>query len=53
MKKIKESVQNENSRSKILETATKLFAENGFDGVSIRSICKQANINISMISYYF
>ncbi len=53
MKKIKESVQNENSRSKILETATKLFAENGFDGVSIRTICKQANINISMISYYF
>jgi AcrR family transcriptional regulator len=53
MKKIKESVQNENSKSKILEVATKLFAENGFDGVSTRSICKQANINISMISYYF
>lgn len=53
MKKIKESVQNENSRSKILEVATKLFAENGFDGVSTRTICKQANINISMISYYF
>lgn len=53
MKKIKESVQNENSKSKILEVATKLFAENGFDGVSTRTICKQANINISMISYYF
>ena len=53
MKKIKESVQNENSRSKVLEVATKLFAENGFDGVSTRTICKQANINISMISYYF
>ena len=53
MKKTKESVQNENSKSKILETATKLFAQNGFDGVSTRTICKQANINISMISYYF
>lgn len=49
MKKIKE----ENSREKILNAATKLFAEKGFDGVSIREICKEANINICMISYYF
>ncbi len=43
----------DNSRTKILEIATKLFARKGFDGVSIREICREANVNISMISYYF
>lgn len=37
----------------ILEVAEKLFAENGFDGTSIRDISKQAKINIAMVSYYF
>lgn len=42
-----------NSEQKILSVATELFAKNGFDGTSIREICKKAEINISMISYYF
>lgn len=37
----------------ILETAEKLFAENGFDGTSVRQIAKSAEVNIAMISYYF
>lgn len=37
----------------ILDTAEKLFAENGFDGTSVRQISKAADINIAMISYYF
>ncbi|MFL9842929.1 TetR/AcrR family transcriptional regulator [Flavobacterium rhizosphaerae] len=37
----------------ILQTAEKLFAEEGFDGTSIRSIAKEAGVNIAMISYYF
>ena len=37
----------------ILETAEKLFSENGFDGTSVRQIAKSAEINIAMISYYF
>jgi len=37
----------------ILQMAEKLFAENGFDGTSIRDIAKEANVNIAMISYYF
>ena len=43
----------ENAKEKILNTAIKLFAQKGFDGTSIREICKSANINICMISYYF
>jgi AcrR family transcriptional regulator len=37
----------------ILQVAEQLFAEEGFDGTSIRDIAKKANINIAMISYYF
>lgn len=37
----------------ILEVAEKLFAENGFDGTSVRQISKEAGVNVAMISYYF
>ncbi|KQB44071.1 Transcriptional regulator, TetR family [Flavobacterium daejeonense] len=37
----------------ILLIAEKLFAENGFEGTSIRTIAKEADINIAMVSYYF
>ena len=37
----------------ILLNAEKLFAEKGFDGTSTREISKLANVNVSMISYYF
>ena len=37
----------------ILQAAEQLFAEEGFDGTSVRDIAKKANVNIAMISYYF
>ncbi|RKT01585.1 TetR/AcrR family transcriptional regulator [Chryseobacterium defluvii] len=37
----------------ILFAAEKLFAEKGFEGTSTREIAKAAQVNISMISYYF
>jgi len=37
----------------ILIIAEKLFAENGFDGTSVRQIAKEASVNHAMISYYF
>lgn len=37
----------------ILFSAEKLFAQKGFNGTSTREISKEANVNISMISYYF
>lgn len=46
-------INRENSKEKILKAATKLFARKGFEGVSIREICNEANVNICMISYYF
>ena len=45
--------KDENSKARILEAATALFARKGFDGTSIREICKEANVNLCMISYYW
>lgn len=44
---------NKNTEEKIIEVATELFAQNGYEGASTREICKLAGVNISMISYYF
>lgn len=41
------------AKTKILAVATKLFAENGFDGTSTRDIAKATHLNLSLISYYF
>ncbi len=41
------------SSSKILEVASKLFAERGYSNVSIRDVCNQAGTTAPMIYYYF
>ena len=46
-------IENENSKQRILNAATKLFAAQGFEGTSIRQICKEADANICMISYFW
>lgn len=43
----------DNSKERILSAAVRLFAEKGYDGTSIREICKLANANICLISYYW
>lgn len=44
---------NESSKQRILKVAVKLFAQQGFEGTSIRQICKEAQANICMISYFW
>lgn len=41
------------SRKKLIDTAVELFSKKGFHAVSVREICSQAKLNISLISYYF
>ncbi len=43
----------QDKREDILNIAEQLFAEQGFEAVSIREISKAADINIAMVSYYF
>ncbi|WP_366182785.1 TetR family transcriptional regulator [Flavobacterium ovatum] len=37
----------------ILQVAENLFGDKGFEGTSIRTIAKEAKINVAMVSYYF
>ena len=41
------------SKTKLINAAIVLFANDGFDKVSIRKIAEMANVNSALISYYF
>src|SRR5271165_136753 len=41
------------TRERIFLAAERLFAERGFDGVSVRDIVQEANVNLAAVSYHF
>ncbi|WP_425059934.1 HTH-type transcriptional regulator BetI [Sporomusa carbonis] len=41
------------SRTKLIEAATSLFAKRGFTAVSIRELAETAGVNSALISYHF
>jgi AcrR family transcriptional regulator len=41
------------TRDRILRTAERLFAERGFNGVSVRELAAAAQVNIASIGYHF
>ena len=41
------------TRDLLLEVAGRLFAERGFDGVSIRDITREAGVNLGAVTYHF
>jgi AcrR family transcriptional regulator len=41
------------TRERLLATATKLFAERGFARVTVREICRGARANVAAINYHF
>ena len=43
----------QDAKEKLLTAATRLFAEKGFAGVSIRQLAEAAGVNSAMISYYY
>ena len=43
----------EETRGRILAAALELFAVNGFDGASTRTIAERAGVNLPAIQYYF
>jgi TetR/AcrR family transcriptional regulator, regulator of cefoperazone and chloramphenicol sensitivity len=43
----------EGTKLSLIQAAGKLFAENGFDGTSVRSIADTAGANIAAINYHF
>lgn len=41
------------TKIKILEVATELFARHGFEGASIREIAREAGVNLAAVNYHF
>lgn len=41
------------TRQRVLDAAARLFAEHGFNKVSVRQICKEAGANVAAVNYYF
>lgn len=47
------STHDPETRERLLEAATKLFARRGFHHVTVRQICDQASANVAAINYHF
>jgi TetR/AcrR family transcriptional regulator, regulator of cefoperazone and chloramphenicol sensitivity len=43
----------ENIRDKILNAAGEVFAQQGFEGATIRAITQRAGVNVAAVNYYF
>src|SRR5690625_929357 len=41
------------TKERVVNAATALFFQKGFDGTSVRDIAQKASVNVSLISYYF
>lgn len=47
------AAQEGETRARLIAVATRLFAEQGFDGVSVRKITGEANANLGAVNYHF
>ena len=46
-------MQKKDTKSRILNTAERLFAQRGFDAVSLRNIVEVAKVNLAAVHYHF
>jgi len=46
-------ITDQETRQRLIQAAAPLFAERGFNKVSVRDICKEAGANVSAVNYYF
>jgi AcrR family transcriptional regulator len=53
MKTVPVNGDTDSSRKKLFGSAERLFAERGFDGVSVRDIANDAGVNSALVGYYF
>ncbi|MCA1858931.1 CerR family C-terminal domain-containing protein [Janthinobacterium sp. HSC-3S05] len=45
--------ESEPARTRILQAAVQLFADEGYKLASVRRICDAAHVNVAMVNYYF
>lgn len=52
-KTVAQNAEQGTSRRRLFSSAERLFAERGFDGVSVRDIANDAKVNSALVGYYF
>jgi len=50
---MKKEQRTQETRERLVRTAARLFAERGFDGVSLETIATEAQVNKALVSYHF
>jgi AcrR family transcriptional regulator len=50
---LKTKRNSQKGRQRLIETSMQLFAERGFDGVTVRDIAKEAEVSIGLINHHF
>lgn len=45
--------EGDDARARLIDTAERLFAERGVEGVSIREITREAGVNVAAVHYHF
>jgi len=45
--------EHHNTRQRILQAATEVFVENGFNKTTVREICSRADVNVAAVNYHF
>jgi AcrR family transcriptional regulator len=43
----------DDTQERLLEAAGQVFAEKGYEGATVREICRRAEVNIAAVNYYF
>lgn len=46
-------VTDQETRQRLIEAAARLFADRGFNNVTVRDICGEAGANVAAVNYYF
>ncbi|WP_147820783.1 TetR/AcrR family transcriptional regulator [Salidesulfovibrio onnuriiensis] len=52
-KKLSRKAQGEETRAVLIDTGARLFALNGFNGVSMRTLAAEAGVNLATVGYHF
>lgn len=52
-KTLSKKVQGEETRATLIETGARLFAQNGYNGVSMRTLAAEAEVNLATVGYHF
>lgn len=45
--------EEDDTRSRLLKAAVRVFAERGYEGATVREICRAAGVNIALVNYHF